>query len=365
MSTSSDIDRITRELQGRIADYQDHFSRVFAQYFEDLQRNFDGPAESRFTARSLELLGHLSLRGGKRQRVAFLYEAARLVTAEPVPGLDEAALSIELLQTHLLVHDDIIDDAPTRRGGPSTYYAYREEFPQHPQTALGLALLAGDLAAFLSLQVLLDSGLPVALRHALVDVQTRAAAATFVGQMFDLERDFPQIPSEELLNSVSDYKASRSSALAPIQLGLLVAGEDPVEHAETLRRYALMFGISGQMCDDYLSLFGDERVTGKPNTADVRDGRRTYAIRAVLATATETERVRIESILGRPDCTAADIDCLRDIAQHHRVDRELRSKMHRYAELACREAAGWRDCWHDDAVTFFERVPVWGVERTL
>ncbi|CAM4360211.1 polyprenyl synthetase family protein [Nocardia ninae] len=365
MSVLNDVDGITRELQDRISGYQDSFARIFERYFEELRENFDGPADSRFTARSLELLGDLSLRGGKRQRVAFMYEAARLVTDQPVAGLDEAALSIELLQTHLLVHDDIIDDAPTRRGGPSTYFAYRAEFPGHPQTALGLALLAGDLAAFLSLRVLIDSGLPVPLKHALVDVQTRAAEATFVGQMFDLERDFPEIPSIELLNSVSDFKASRSSALAPMQLGLLVAGEDPAEHAVTLRRYALMFGISGQMCDDYLSLFGDERVTGKPNTADVRDGRRTYLISALLTAATRTERTRIESILGRPDCTAADVDSLREIACRHGVDRTLRAEMHRYAGLASKEASEWRDRWRADAVTFFERVPIWGVERTL
>lgn len=361
----TDIDTVTRQMQDRIAEYQRHFTDLFARYFETLRSGFDGPELSRFTPRCLDLLQDLSLRGGKRQRVAFMYEAARLVTDERVPGLEEAALSIELLQTHLLVHDDIIDDAPTRRGGPSTYYAYQMEFPEQPQTALGLALLAGDLAAFLSLQVLLDAELPVHLRHALVDVQTRAAAATFVGQIFDLERDFPGIPSEELLHSVSEYKAARSSALAPVQLGLLVAGEDPARYAETLSRYALMFGISGQMCDDYLSLFGDEAVTGKPNTADVRDGRRTYAIRALLDAASESERAEVEAVLGSPDCTNEDIDRLREIAARHGVDRRLRSDMHRYAELACKEAAGWRPRWREDAVAFFERVPVWGVERTL
>ncbi|OKI10234.1 polyprenyl synthetase [Streptomyces sp. CB02923] len=352
-------------MQKRIAHYQEHFGTLFADYFAALRKDFDGPPLSRFTPRCLDLLQELSLRGGKRQRVAFMYEAARLVTPDHVPGLDEAALSIELLQSHLLVHDDIIDDAPTRRGGPSTYYAYRAEFPDHPQTALGLALLAGDLAAFLSLQVLLDADLPVGLRAAMVDVQTRAAAATFVGQVFDLERDFPGPVTEDLLNSVSEYKASRSSALAPLQLGLLAAGEDPAAHDATLRRYALLFGISGQMCDDYLSLFGDEAVTGKPATADVRDGRRTYAVRAILAAATASERTEVERALGNPGCTDADVDTIRSIAQRHGVDRQLRTRMHHYAEQACTEAAGWRPRWREEAVAFFEQVPVWGVERSL
>ncbi|APS20102.1 polyprenyl synthetase family protein [Streptomyces parvus] len=362
---TNSVDAVTRQMQERIENYQRRFGVLFQDYFKRLRQEFDAPKLSRFTPRSFDLLEDLSLRGGKRQRVAFMYEAARLVTSEPVPGIDEAALSIELLQTHLLVHDDIIDDAPTRRGGTSTYYSYKEEFPEQPQTALGLALLAGDLAAFLSLRVLLEADLPLSLRQALVETQVTAGAATFVGQMYDLERDLPALPTEEMLHEVSDYKASRSSALAPIQLGLLAAGEDVKQFDATLRRYALMFGISGQMCDDYLSLFGDEKVTGKPATADVRDGRRTYAIRAILAAADASERGRVESILGRQDASADDIDTIREIARRHGVDQQLRSQMHRYAEEACVEAASWRPRWRDEAVTFFERIPVWGVERTL
>lgn len=75
------------------------------------------------------------MRGGKRMHVVLLHEAARLVTGEPVEGLDSAAPSIEVLQTHALVHDDLIDDSPTRRGGPSAYYACRERFPNHPRAA--------------------------------------------------------------------------------------------------------------------------------------------------------------------------------------------------------------------------------------
>ena len=362
---TNSVDEVTRQMQARIENYQHHFGLLFKDYFRQLREEFDAPRLSRFTPRGLDLLEDLSLRGGKRQRVAFMYEAARLVTGEHIPGLDEAALSIELLQTHLLVHDDIIDDAPTRRGGISTYYAYKEEFPDQAQTALGLALLVGDLAAFLSLRVLLDADLPSPLKQSLVDVQVTAGAATFVGQMYDLERDLPAVPSEEMLHEVSDFKASRSSALAPIQLGLLAAGEDVRKFDATLRKYSLMFGISGQMCDDYLSLFGDEEITGKPATADVRDGRRTYAIRAVLTAADESERSLVESILGRQDASADDIEKIREIARRHGVDRHLRSEMHRYADLACQEAGSWRPHWRDEAVTFFERVPVWGVERTL
>ncbi|GGY02394.1 polyprenyl synthetase family protein [Streptomyces hiroshimensis] len=354
---------IAAAAQRRVAGCRHRFDTRFEAYFDALAENLDTPALSRFTPRCLELLRDLSLRGGKRLRVALLYEAARLVTDERPPGLEEAALSIELLQTHGLVHDDIIDDAPVRRGGPSTYYAYRREFPGDDGTALGLAVLAGDLASFLSMHVLLEADAPAEIKQAMLGVQLRAGAETVAGQITDLERDFEPLPSEDLLHTVCEYKTTRYSILAPLRLGLLAAGENLAEHDERLRRYATPAGISGQMRDDYLDLFGDESVTGKSPGSDIRSGRRSYALRAVLAAATAAERSLVESALGDPRCTAGTVDRIRKIALEHGVDDALRAGMRRYAEEAAAEASGWRPHWREEAVAFFEGLPLWNVQR--
>ncbi|MFE5867341.1 polyprenyl synthetase family protein [Streptomyces roseifaciens] len=349
--------------QQRVAGYRRRFDTRFEAYFDSLAESLDTPPLSRFTPRCLDLLRDLSLRGGKRLRVALLYEAARLVTDEQVPGLEEAALSIELLQTHGLVHDDIIDDSPVRRGGPSTYYAYRKEFPGDDGTALGLAVLAGDLASFLSMHVLLGADAPAERKQAMLEVQLRAGAETVAGQIADLERDFEPLPSEDLLHTVCEYKTTRYSILAPLRLGLLAAGEDLAGHDERLRRYATPAGISGQMRDDYLDLFGDEDVIGKSPGSDIRSGRRSYAVRAVLAAATPAERGLLESALGDPGCTAGTIDRIRRIAREHGVDDALRAAMLRHAQEAAGEASGWRAHWREEAVTFFEGLPLWNVRR--
>ncbi|MFE0045220.1 polyprenyl synthetase family protein [Streptomyces albireticuli] len=352
--------------QERLTSYQAYFGELFASYFRALPGTLDTPSLSRFTLRCLDLVEELSLRGGKRQRVAFMYEAARLTGGSPVgQAADIAALSIELLQTHLLIHDDIIDDSARRRGGPSTYYAYRAELRQHPRHALGLAMLAGDLAAYLALDVITGSGLPADLARAMTAVQARAGLATFVGQVFDLERDFLGVPTEVLLHQVSDYKAARSSALAPLELGLLSSGADPVPHARTLARYAWAFGVSGQMRDDYLSLYGDEAVTGKPATADVRTGRCTYALRHLMRVARDRDRRYLAKVVGKADATDLDVARVREIAVACGADQSLRRDMRRYAEMASEEAATWRVHWAAEPVAFFERVPVWGVERSL
>ncbi|WP_322871483.1 polyprenyl synthetase family protein [Streptomyces goshikiensis] len=363
----------------RVLGHRTRFDARFGQYFDSLAGRFDLPVPSRYVPRCLDLLRDLSMRGGKRLRVVLLYEAARLVTTEEVPGLAEAALSIELLQTHGLVHDDIIDDAPLRRGGPSTYYAYRREFPGHGATALGLAVLAGDLAGFLSTQVLLEAEAPVALRQALLGVHARTAAETVAGQIADLERDAHALPDEEFLHTVTDFKSARYSILAPLTMGLLAAGEDPAPHRARLHRYARLVGISEQMRDDCLDLFGPfgegagsdagagagaaPAVADKSTGADIRSGRRTYAVRAVLAAATGDDAALVEAALGDPRCPDATLERIREIARAAGVDGRLKAEIRRHAEEAAAEAASWEPYWRAEAVEFFRGLPMWNADR--
>ncbi|MFE2050480.1 polyprenyl synthetase family protein [Streptomyces sp. NPDC059459] len=348
----------------RAARCERRFNALFAEYFETLGATLEAPSFSRFTPECLELLRDLSLRGGKRMRVVLLHEAARLVRDGPVPGLDAAALSIELLQTHGLVHDDLIDDSATRRGGPTTYYAYRERFPRHPQAALGLTVLAGDLALALSLRVLLDAQIPVEVRQAMVEVQTRAATDTFVGQIADLERDFaPAAPDDEILHDVADHKSARYSVLAPLYLGLLAAGGRPADHDEELRRYARLVGICGQMRDDYLDLFGDAATMGKPTGTDLREGRHSYTVARLLSATSGAERTLVEAALGDRACTPETVAAVREIGERRGVASLMRAEMRRHAERAGLVAAGWRPRWREEAVDFFERLPTWSVER--
>ncbi|MGW0874214.1 polyprenyl synthetase family protein [Streptomyces sp. NPDC002740] len=303
----------TARVTERLVGHQRRFDAVFADYFDTLAQQ--PLPRGAFVPEALELVRDMSLCGGKRLRVALLHEAARLVSAEPVPGLDEAGISIELLQTHLLIDDDIIDDSALRRGAPSVPYAYRDRFPDDPHTALGLAVLAGDLAAFLSMRVLHTAPLPAHLRQAMAAVQSEAGADTVIGQFLDLERDFGPVPDTEVLDTVADHKSARYSVLAPLKLGLLAAGEDPSAHAEELARYARLVGVSGQMRDDHLDLFGDAGLVGKPAGADLRSGRRSYAVCAILAAADGTHRDLVESALAERGCTDATVARVRGIAE--------------------------------------------------
>ncbi|MER5257122.1 polyprenyl synthetase family protein [Streptomyces sp. NPDC002855] len=358
------MNSLARSALERAAGHQQRFDASFEKYFAELAGDLNGAQLGRFAPRCLELLAQLSLRGGKRVRVALLYEAAGLVTREEMPGLAEAALSLELLHSHALILDDIMDDSPMRRGGPSTYYACREDLPHHPQAALGMAMMAGDLAGFLALRVLFQADLPADRKQAMLDVQLGVTTDTVIGQVLDLERDVHPSGDDELLETVCEYKTSRYTILAPLRLGLLAAGQDLAEHEESLRRYARLAGLSGQIRDDYLDLFGDPAITGKPEGADLRAGRHTYLTRDLLAATSGDEHDTVKAALGDPHCTPETLDRIRDIAHRRDVHTRLQTTIDRYAHAAAAEATSWHRHWNEDAVTLFEQLPLWNTRRT-
>ncbi|MEU2774194.1 polyprenyl synthetase family protein [Streptomyces sp. NPDC007162] len=363
----SDTPGADNPLTDRLAGHVQDFEKLLVRYFDSLgdDGRLDVPSYGVFAQESLAMVRELTLRGGKRIRVVVLREAARLVTHEPVAALDHAALGVELLHTHGLIHDDLIDDSAVRRGGPSTYYAYRERFPGRPRTALGLTVLAGDLALALAVRVLLGAQADMSVRQAMVEVLTRAAAETVLGQVVDLERDLGDtVPDDEVLHQVADFKSARYSLLAPLHLGLLAAGEEPERYAGELRRYARLVGICAQMRDDYLDLFGDGKETGKPVGTDVRDGRRSYVVAALLSSVGGAERRVVEAALGDGRCSDETIALVRGIAEERGVRERLRESMRAHADQAVLVAGGWRERWRSEAVGFFEALPYWSVERS-
>jgi len=244
---------------------------------------------------------------------------------------------------------------------PSTLYRFREATGGDVARSLGLALLTGDIASSLAFEVLATAPLE---RPDLVLAQVRAHILTCLGQAADLERD-DGARDRAALDEVSDFKATRSSAFAPIELGLLLAGADRADFGATVLEYGRHFGISGQMRDDYISLFGDPAITGKSNEADIRDGRLTYVLSLAVNRADAVQQAALQAALGNPSATSEDVDRVRQVALDTGAAETIRAQSVSHAERAAAEAATWRGRWHDDAVEFFEVVPVWGALRAV
>lgn len=217
------------------------------------------------------------LAGGKRMRptlavLAFAAAGGR----DDDPRVLDLAAALELLHTGLLVHDDVMDDSPTRRGLPTTHTVQEERHRllgwrgEPRRYAEGVAGIVGDIAFFTVLALLRDAG-PVVL-----DAFSAMAVDTAVGQYLDLLASArPENPPDPLV--IARYKTGGYSVEGPLRLGLALAG-GATTLGPLVADYGRSVGLAYQLRDDVLGAFGDPGEAGKPVGDDLVQGKQTLLL---------------------------------------------------------------------------------------
>lgn len=254
--------------------------------------------------------------GGKRLRPLFCYAGHRLAGGAHGGAIVAAAASLELLHTFAIVHDDVMDRSPLRRGRPSLHRRVAQEYragggPGEPeQFGVAAAILAGDLAFALSDRLFVTSGFdPEALARAagpLHDLRVRAVA----GQFLDLLHAGRREIDPGAARRIARLKTASYSVEGPLLVGAALAGGDG-EVREALSAYGLALGEAYQVRDDVLGLFGDPADTGKDVEGDIRQATPTTLLAEALFRAGPSERESILAHWGNPEATVADVDAVR------------------------------------------------------
>lgn len=264
------------------------------------------------------------LSGGKRLRAAFAYWGWRAAGQPDDDGAVGVAAAMELFQAAALLHDDVMDDSDTRRGRPAAHRvlstAHRERGWLGDGERFGLsgAILAGNLCLQWCEDLYTGSGLPPAALMAGREVFERMRTQLMAGQYLDVVtavrpwHDLPQQERIERARHVITYKSAKYSVEHPLLLGATAGGADPDDRA-ALSRYGLALGRAFQLRDDVLGVFGDPASTGKPAGDDLREGKRTVLVARALAGADDLDARRIETWLGDPDLSTADVDAFRAV----------------------------------------------------
>ncbi len=189
-----------------------------------------------------------------------------------------AGVSLEVLQSYLLVHDDWMDGDATRRGGPSVHAALEEQLGDR-HLAAAAAVLAGDHFCALALEALLQ--VPVADGPKLAAVRAFAELQEQVvrGQLVDvLSPSVGVAPvADAAIEAGYDLKTGSYTVRGPCRIGAALAGARP-DQMKSLLDFAQPLGIAFQLRDDLLGTFGDPKTTGKPAGNDLRRGNRTTLV---------------------------------------------------------------------------------------
>jgi geranylgeranyl diphosphate synthase, type I len=271
-------------------------------------------------SRPFQELERVLASGGKRLRPMFCLVGYRAGGGEWGPRIVRAAAALELLHTFAIVHDDVMDRSPVRRGEPASWVelaeVHRREGMRGDGGSYGVAaaVLVGDLALTLADQAFLESGFsPVRLLHAIARYN-RMRAEMVAGQYLDVLAANAGSAGEEEARRVAVLKSGLYTVEGPLQIGALLAGVDPGMLA-LLSRYGVALGEAFQIRDDVLGVFGDPEVTGKDRDSDLREGKRTVLLARTLALVSEEERRFIEDRIGGRDLTTEDAGRIRSLIE--------------------------------------------------
>jgi geranylgeranyl diphosphate synthase type I len=266
-----------------------------------------------------ERVAAFALRGGKRLRTAFAWCGWRAAGGSgDATAVLRTGAALELLQVCALVHDDVMDGSPVRRGGPALHVEFAGRHPAGPGTAPGApepvaagsfgasaAVLAGDLALAWADDLLTETALG-SPHGARLHQEWRAMRTEMVaGQYRDLRAQASGASGDEEALTIAALKSARYTVARPLALGAALAGAD-TRTTEALRSAGHCAGLAFQLRDDLLGAFGDPALTGKPADDDLRSRKLTPLLAAAvrLAGATgdrEAARVLAPGAHDRPE----------------------------------------------------------------
>jgi octaprenyl-diphosphate synthase len=263
-----------------------------------------------------EMGGYIAGAGGKRLRPILLLLAARIAGYQGARGV-RLACAVELLHTATLIHDDVVDQAPLRRGQPSANARWGDD----------ASVLVGDHLYSKSFALLVRDN-----DGAVMETLARATVSMTEAEVFQLQLKRSGLTSEgDYVRIITQKTASFMSACC--RIGALLGGV-PHDQLEALTRYGLDIGIAFQMSDDSLDFVADERRLGKAVAADLREGKRTLPLIAMLERASAAEADRVRGLLRRRALEPAEIDEIRRLVVAHDGVDYARERAHAYARAA-------------------------------
>jgi len=278
-------------------------------------------ASKKVDPRSTELLTEIIRMidaGGKRFRPAAMYYTYRALGGSDKKKIMQACMSIELLHTFAVIHDDIIDKSDTRRGSPTVHKSLENKYKKlgmrdHKHLANSTALIVGDLAFTLSEKSLNDSGFSNDLIIKAQEVLSFTKSSTIFGEHLDMITGAQSdIPKQKVVEKILENKTAVYTFECPIALGAILAGATKTE-TKILKKVGNLLGKAFQIQDDILGVFADEKVLGKSVTSDLEEGKKTILISYAFKLANRAQKKILNRVLGKEGITIKMLNQVRDI----------------------------------------------------
>jgi geranylgeranyl pyrophosphate synthase len=264
-----------------------------------------------YSTESMKVFCDVLARGGKRIRGALTMHAYAMYGGKDPQVAIEAARIMELIQTYLLIIDDVYDRSRTRRGSPSAHVMLESLHTEHHWKADAhhfgetIAINSGIIGCHMAMTLVTKLNVENAVIVKALNILNTNLQITGEGQANDVFNEVAEISSSRNVENVLVWKTAYYTFVNPLQFGATLAGADEVE-LEKLREYSLAAGRTFQITDDILGIFGSEFESGKSPMDDIREGKRTLLTVHALKHASKEDAYFLQSMLGNNDLTQAE-----------------------------------------------------------
>ncbi len=224
--------------------------------------------------------------GGKRLRPLLTLLGGQLFTDDLTP-LVKPALATEVFHNFTLLHDDLMDQAPLRRGQPTV----------HEKWNPNVAILSGDVMLVRAYELLIEH-VPLLLLPQVLRRFSQTAAEVCEGQQWDMNFETETTVTIPQYLDMIRLKTAVLLGFA-LELGARLAGATPAD-AEHLRQFGTDIGLAFQLRDDLLDVYGDAATFGKRVGGDIISDKKTFLLLTAQAQANATQRAALARHIGQP-----------------------------------------------------------------
>jgi geranylgeranyl diphosphate synthase, type II len=269
------------------------------QYQEFISDYLTSQYEDKEPQNLYEPIHYILKLGGKRMRPVLTLMTTELFDADYKLALP-AALAVEVFHNFSLVHDDIMDDAPLRRGNETV----------HEKWNTNTAILSGDAMLILAYQYFEKYTTDVF--RDLAKLFSKTALEVCEGQQWDVDFETrADVSIPEYLKMI-EYKTAVLVAAA-MKMGAIVA-ETSTENANLIYDFGLNLGLAFQLQDDYLDAFGDPKTFGKQVGGDIIENKKTYLYLKAIEFAATSEKEQLLHLFSiHPSDNADKISAVKEI----------------------------------------------------
>lgn len=292
---------------------------------KSLEEEFDSILQGRKPDNLYQPISYILMQPGKRLRPQLVHFVVDMFDGNPKQA-QLVAMAFEMLHNFTLIHDDIMDMAPLRRGKETVYKKWNSN----------IAILSGDALAIMALQQLLKLDCDPNIIVKIADIFACTSLEICEGQQYDLDFETRQdVTIDEYINMIR-LKTAVMFAGCLKAGGTLVSADK--QSLQALYDFGIHMGIAFQLADDVLDVYAETTVFGKTIGGDIKDNKKTYLYLKALENASDAQKMQLQQLFSEPTTDfESKYNTVRALFDQLQVRQDTEAQVVRYSQLALQD----------------------------